>query len=62
MNWVKLEIEDKYGKRITGNEIVQLAIDYLRADYQGRKASSALVRALVNGEGLTGEGEGVGAE
>jgi len=53
MNRVKLEIEEKYGRRVTGNEIVQLALDHLMTDYQRSKSKSTLIRALVNGENVT---------
>jgi hypothetical protein len=34
INRLKLEIEEQYGRRVTSNSIVRLAIDRLRADFE----------------------------
>ena len=60
MNKLKLEIEEKYGRRVTGNEIVQTAIELLRADYASRKESSTLIRVLVRKEPLEESGVAAG--
>ena len=62
MNKLKLEIEEKYGRRVTGNEIVQTAIELLRADYTAHKNDSTLIRVLVKREVLEESGGGAGRE
>ena len=43
----KLEIEKRYGRRITANAMVQLALDVLIKDYQHSKEGSKLVQERV---------------
>ncbi len=45
---MKLEIEKKYGRHITANVMVQLALDLLIQDYERNKDRSKLVRELVS--------------
>lgn len=47
INRVKLDIEEAHGQRITGNQLVQLAVDLLRRDYELNGDKSRLIRALV---------------
>ncbi len=49
INRLKLDIEEQEGVRITGNAIVQLALDLLRDDFDVHSSESALVRVLVRG-------------
>jgi hypothetical protein len=53
MNRAKLEVEERYGRRVTVNALVQLAVDLLRADYEVNKTRSNIVRVLVRGEPLS---------
>ena len=43
----KVEIEERYGSRVTANAMVQLALDLLIKDYKRRKERSKLVTKLV---------------
>jgi hypothetical protein len=52
LNRAKLEIEERYGRRVTGNALVQIALDLLRMDYEMNKGRSNVVRVLVRGESL----------
>jgi len=54
LNKTKVEIEEKYGRRITANAIVQLALDTFIQDYKRRKERSKLITKLVLGEGTAG--------
>jgi hypothetical protein len=56
MNRTKLEIEERYGLRVTSNALVGLAIDMVRSDYERKRSRSALIRVLVEGEELEAEG------
>ena len=61
LNRVKLEIDERYGRRVTVNGLVQLALDVLRKDYELNKARSNIIRVLVRGETVkvpSGDGEG----
>jgi len=49
LNRLKLDFEERYGARITGNAIVQLALDRLRDDFEANGERSELVRVLVFG-------------
>ena len=49
MNRVKLDLEERYGARVTGNAIVQLALDLFRDDFQLQGEESNLIRVLVRG-------------
>ena len=44
INRVKLDVEEVHGTRITGNQLVQLAIDLIRDDYEHRRDRSLLIR------------------
>ena len=46
----KLEIEKRYGQRVTANAMVQLALDLLIADYDRNEDRSKLVLRLVSKE------------
>jgi len=61
LNRAKVEIDERYGRRVTVNGLVQLALDVLRKDYELNKARSNIVRVLVRGETVNvpaGDGEG----
>ena len=47
LNRTKLEIQERYDRRITANAMVQLAVDLLIEDYGRRKERSKLVTKLV---------------
>jgi hypothetical protein len=47
INRIKVDIEENYGRRVTGNQIVQLAMDEIRRDYEQRADESTLIRTLV---------------
>ncbi|MBC7264774.1 MAG: hypothetical protein H5T64_10545 [Chloroflexi bacterium] len=47
LNKTKVEIQEKYGQRVTANAMVQLAVDLLMQDYKRRKERSKLVTELV---------------
>lgn len=51
MNRTKVDMEETYGKRITSNEIVKLALDLLIDDFKRHGESSKLIRTLILGEG-----------
>ena len=50
LNKTKVEIQEKYGQRVTANAMVQLAVDWLIHDYRRRKERSKLVMKLVSNE------------
>lgn len=50
MNRTKVEVEERYGERVTSNGIVQVALDLLRLEFEARGPSSNLVQVLVNGD------------
>ncbi len=50
MNRLKLELEERYGRRVTSNALVSLAIDMLREEYEQQGARSNLIRVLVKGQ------------
>jgi hypothetical protein len=50
MNRTKLDMEETYGKRITSNAIVKLALDLLIDDFERHGESSNLIRSLIRGE------------
>lgn len=50
LNRVKVDIEERYGRRVTGNQIVQLAIEQLRDDYETNGDDSTLIRQLAREE------------
>lgn len=47
INRIKVDLEETYGKRITGNDIVQLALDIFISDYETNGDDSALISKLV---------------
>jgi len=49
MNRLKFQIEEERGLHISSNNIVRLAIDLIRADYEANGEESHLVRILVKG-------------
>jgi hypothetical protein len=50
MNRAKLEILEAYNAKVTGNEMVQLAIEVLRDDFERNGEDSLLFRVLVLGQ------------
>ncbi len=50
MNRLKLDVQETYGAKITSNEMVQLAIDLFRADFERNGEASQFMRVLVMGE------------
>jgi len=50
LNRRKVELEERYGKRVTANAMVQLAVDLLIADYELDPEDSQVVRVLVKEE------------
>jgi hypothetical protein len=50
MNRVKLDILETYGAKVTNNEMVQLAVDLFRADFERNGDDSSLMRVLVMGQ------------
>jgi hypothetical protein len=50
LNRVKLDLEDEYGVKATNNDMVALAIDMLRWDFEKKGEASKLVRSLILGE------------
>jgi hypothetical protein len=67
INRLKLELEEQYGKRVTSNSIVRLAIDRLRADFE-KDGGEAITALLIEGpyepdrergQGGGGSGSGV---
>lgn len=55
INRLKVDIEETHGAKLTGNQVVQLAIDLIRADYERHGEDSALIRRLVKGEPANAE-------
>lgn len=49
LNRTKLDIEERYDVKATGNAIVRLALDLVRDDYVRNGDSSRLVRILIDG-------------
>lgn len=47
LNKTKVEIQEKYGRRVTANAMVQLALDLFIEDYKRRRGRSKLVTKLV---------------
>lgn len=50
LNQLKLDIEVEYGQRVNGNDIVQLAVDLLRDEYEALGEQSNLISVLVFGK------------
>jgi len=64
LNRMKVEVAEKYRRKITANAMVQLALDLFIADYRSRGRRSALIRTLVLREAdreRAGQGEDDGA-
>ena len=47
MNRLKLELGEEFGVKLTGNALVQLAIDMLRRDFDAHGERSELFRTLI---------------
>jgi len=47
LNKVKVEIQEKYGRKVTASAIVQLALDLFIRDYRKRGERSSLITDLV---------------
>lgn len=52
LNRTKLDIEEKYGRRIPATTMVQLAVDLLIADFDADSQDSYVVRVLLKDEDL----------
>lgn len=50
LNRVKLEMEEQYDVTVTGNAMVQLALDLFQQDFMRNGEGSSLMRVLVHGE------------
>ncbi len=50
LNRLKLDLEVEYGQKVNGNDLVQLAVDLLRDDYEVLGEGSNLVSVLVFGQ------------
>ncbi|MGE0229250.1 MAG: hypothetical protein AB7I38_14695 [Dehalococcoidia bacterium] len=57
LNRTKLDFEETYGVKVTGNAMVQLALDRLRRDFEAQGEASDLFRVLVLDEPLRSDGE-----
>ncbi|MGE4053431.1 MAG: hypothetical protein AB7F99_01425 [Vicinamibacterales bacterium] len=58
LNRTKLDFEETYGVKVTGNAMVQVALDRLRRDFEAEGEASDLFRVLVLNEPLrSGEEE-----
>ena len=51
LNKTKVEIQEKYGRKVTANAMVQLALDLFIQDYKRRKERSKLITNLVSNQG-----------
>ena len=49
MNRIKLELEEQYGRRVTSNAIVQLAIDRLQRDFEAEGHPFEITNTLIEG-------------
>jgi hypothetical protein len=58
LNKTKVEILERYGRRVTANAMVQLAVDLFMQDYKRRKERSKLVTKLVSNEPTEGRPSG----
>ena len=52
LNRTKLDLEERYGVKVTGNAMVQLSLDRLRRDFEANGETSDLFRVLVLNEPL----------
>lgn len=50
LNRLKLELSERYDVPVTGNAMVQLAVDMLREDYVRKGDQSRLIRVLIDGQ------------
>ena len=50
LNRLKLELGERYDVPVTGNAMVQLAVDLLREDYVRKGNQSRLIRVLIDGQ------------
>lgn len=50
LNRVKLELTERCGEPVTGNAMLQLAVDMLREDYVRNGEESQLIRVLLQGQ------------
>jgi len=51
LNKTKVEIQEKYGRKVTANAMVQLALDLFIQDHKRRKERSKLITNLVSNQG-----------
>jgi len=51
LNKTKVEIQEKYGRKVTANAMVQLALDLFIKDHKRRKERSKLITNLVSNQG-----------
>ena len=54
LNKTKVEIQERYGRRVTATAMVQLALDLFIQDYKTKKERSKLVSHLVADQGTMG--------
>ena len=54
LNRTKVEIQEEYGRRVTANAMVQLALDLFIEDYKRRKERSKLITHLVSDQRAMG--------
>ena len=54
LNKTKVEIQERYGRRVTATAMVQLALDLFIQDYKTKKERSKLVTHLVTDQGTPG--------
>ena len=54
LNRTKVEIQEKHGRRVTANAMVQLALDLFIEDYKRRKERSKLITHLVSDQRAMG--------
>jgi hypothetical protein len=52
LNRTKLDIDERYGKRIPATAMVQLAVDLLIADFEADSQDSYVIRVLLKDEDL----------
>jgi hypothetical protein len=57
LNRMKVDVEERYRRKITSNAMVQLALDLFIADYRARGPRSYLITRLVLGERSNPDGE-----
>ena len=57
LNRMKVQLQERYGCRITANSMVQLALDTLIHDYRERGARSNIITQLVGNQRIRGTAE-----